>query len=1162
MLRLIYPLVLLSTFAVTGLFGAGPPKPPPGLEIADLPDSAFRRQLESLPPQARAAAMNRFQEFKVPMADVASIRADRSGRLFYACQGHVHELKAQPFYEEPELLQLEPVSGATVPISNPPVLHSREGAPYVIYLDFNGGVVSGKAWENADGVTEWDTKAFSKDSDHTTFSDAEQDAIRQIWQRISEDYAPFNVNVSTDPAFDPDVTGGASNIGWVLFTDSTDKTGVALPFDTAGGVAYVGVYGQSNYAFYQPAFVYANNLGPDVEQFMAEAGAHEMGHNMGLSHDGTDDGTNRVEYYSGHGSGETQWAPIMGGSYRRNVSTWSKGEYHDANNTEDDVSIIGGKTGYRTDDIGDTPATAVPLSLAGDAIVSPVTTRFVGDDPNEGIINSSTDIDQFSFSTSGGPVSITATPFVAEDTRYSRGNNLDIKLTLYDASEAIVATVDPGTTVGATLSTSLASGDYTLAIEGTGAGDPFSSTPTGYTDYGSLGMYFISGTIPQPLEITSPSAGETLQPNTLYPVSWIGPASGDLIQLDLYKGGVLQGPIASGIDGANTSYDWTVPSDLAEGSDYTILMTLNADPLRTAESAIFEIAAIAPLVTAQSPASPEELTTAQSQLVLTFNEPIDPATFSIAGDISSFTGPQGIDLSASLTGAGWDVTRTRLTLEFLSQSDPGYYRLVLQPAFTDTEGTAPDQDGDGLPGEPVEDAYVAIFLVSEGAVSGRLDLYATGFESDPGWLLDSGWEWGPPAQSAIGGPAAASSGSHVIATNLAGSYAPNLNPPIYANLPEIDTTGATQIELQFTRWLGVSYRQTGAPTQRHADTARLEVSTDGSTWTTVYASADAVADSGWSILNYALPSGVENQPTVYLRFGLESDDLQESYGWNIDDLVVSGFVENQADPPPAPVIVGHSPDAAETTAQSVLNISFSQPMDPASFDLTDIVDFTGPNGAISASGHSWLSDSVLRISFPEQSASGTYSLTLGPGIANTFGQEMDQDLDSIPGEAVEDVYTASFTIDIPVEYTAAESWRLENFGTAENSGETADTADFDKDGVSNLLERAFGTDPTNNQIWYQPEQVPVPVDSATYLSITYKRLAGGTGTTGVDYTVDGMVYKVQYNSDLGSAWNAGDVTEMSASDPVDGVQTVTVRLNTPVPTGAVQFIRLEVTSAP
>jgi hypothetical protein len=42
-----------------------------------------------------------------------------------------------------------------------------------------------------------------------------------------------------------------------------------------------------------------------------------------------------------------------------------KGEYHLANNTQDDLATIAGKISYRTDDHGNTPGTATALVVTG-----------------------------------------------------------------------------------------------------------------------------------------------------------------------------------------------------------------------------------------------------------------------------------------------------------------------------------------------------------------------------------------------------------------------------------------------------------------------------------------------------------------------------------------------------------------------------------------------------------------------------------------------------------------------------------------------------------------------------------------------------------------------------------------------------------------------------
>ena len=51
----------------------------------------------------------------------------------------------------------------------------------------------------------------------------------------------------------------------------------------------------------------------------------------------------------------------------------------------------------------------------------------------------------------------------------------------------------------------------------------------------------------------------------------------------------------------------------------------------------------------------------------------------------------------------------------------------------------------------------------------------------------------------------------------------------------------------------------------------------------------------------------------------------------------------------------------------------------------------------------------------------------------------------------------SFTVEgLP---SSLENWRLEHFGSTENSGDGADINDFDRDGLINLIEFAFGSDP-------------------------------------------------------------------------------------------------------
>lgn len=463
--------------------------------IGELPSGRFRVDLERLPPAAKGRALEWLRGFHFPASDVASLHVDPEGGICYACEfGHAHvaeETQGEPVAEgtEPE------TSNAAVPVSPFPdslKFHSRPGLTKRVYINFVGQTVSGTAWNSSLGRDSIVALPYNTDSDPTTFSDAEQAAIKRIWQRMAEDFAPFDIDVTTER---PATLNSTTAI--VLITRNTDANGDPNPASSAGGVAYVNVFGASNFiSTYSPAWVYHNNLG-NSEANIAEAASHEIGHNLGLSHDGT----TTQAYYGGHGtaSDPISWGPLMGTGYGKNVSQWSKGEYLNANNTQDDLAIIAGKTGYRTDDHGNTPGAATPLAVTGGTTISsttPETDPTNANSANKGVIERTTDTDVFSFVTGAGSIQLNANPWIQP--AGTRGGNLDILLELRDESGALVASSNPSNLTTASISANVAQGIYYLHVRNTGTGDPFASTPTGYTVYGSGGQYFLSGTIRDP----------------------------------------------------------------------------------------------------------------------------------------------------------------------------------------------------------------------------------------------------------------------------------------------------------------------------------------------------------------------------------------------------------------------------------------------------------------------------------------------------------------------------------------------------------------------------------------------------------------------------------------------------------------------------------------
>ena len=470
------------------------------VQLEDVPAGRFRNELARLSEPARRHALDKLGKLQVPLNDVASLSVEESGQLFYQCSPP--RLPPPPGLAAVEQADIptglsgvldKTEAAVAVPIASPPVRHSRPGATKVIYLDFNGHTITGTSWNTQKGnvgdanyrpaVTSYVAKPFDTDGDPASFSDSEQTVIVRVWERVTEDYSGFDVDVTTE-----EPVSFTRTTGRILISDNVDANGVNMPSSTAAGVAYIDVFGDFNYAsYFSPALVYSNQLS-NAASYIAEAASHEMGHNLSLSHDGTTGGS---EYYGGHGSGENSWNTIMGAASSRNVTQWSKGEYYNANNPEDDLALIAGHLGYMPDDRTDSNATATPLTVSGLTV------------SGSGIISQTGEADRFSFASGAGAITINATTF--RSASQSHGGNLDLALELYNSAGTLVASANVDGVKNATLSTTVSGGTYYLRLFGVGSGAPSNSTPTGYTNYSSLGQYTISGTVVATTQQAPPS---------------------------------------------------------------------------------------------------------------------------------------------------------------------------------------------------------------------------------------------------------------------------------------------------------------------------------------------------------------------------------------------------------------------------------------------------------------------------------------------------------------------------------------------------------------------------------------------------------------------------------------------------------------------------------
>ena len=135
------------------------------------------------------------------------------------------------------------IGGGVYDLGQTFALHSDPAALHSIYLDFNGHSMASSQWENGGALQ---LRPFYSDFS----SEANLLEIQRIWQRIAEDFAPFQVNVTTQEPISDDLRKTSStDPRWgvrMAFTYNENlATGQAITNAGGGGTAYIGSFNWS-----------------------------------------------------------------------------------------------------------------------------------------------------------------------------------------------------------------------------------------------------------------------------------------------------------------------------------------------------------------------------------------------------------------------------------------------------------------------------------------------------------------------------------------------------------------------------------------------------------------------------------------------------------------------------------------------------------------------------------------------------------------------------------------------------------------------------------------------------------------------------------------------------------------------------------------------------
>ncbi len=460
-------------------------------------------------------------------------------------------------------------------------------------------------------------------------------------------------------------------------------------------------------------------------------------------------------------------------------------------------------------------------------------------------------------------------------------------------------------------------------------------------------------------------------------------------------------------------------------------------------------AAAGPFVVNSTPAG--DVFGQRSSVRVQFDRAINVSTFTL-GQVAGFTRTDGTgvtDLGSTLqavtpvAGSGnrsFDIT-------FTTQTALGDYTLVIGPGIRDLAGNQMDQDHNGVPGETPGDQFTAEFALQGPQViaatpSGNANLPNTvnhvrlTFNEPivPSTLsLDDVFARGPSGVVAVSSiTAVAGSGNTQFDVNFAsltrtGQYSVFVLPYVtdsFGNALDQDRNfvGGELPGDIFVAEFGVTGPQVVTAAANSAlpgevfslrVTFNEDMNLSSFTPSKIASFTDPNGNNILSSVRAVVPVAPTNfrqfdvlfvpattagtytmviGPNVLDVYGNAMDqDVDAALPVGTDDQFTATFIVN------GPRVLSTSPTGTQTQPVDHVRVTFNEAMDPSSFTITQVADFTRTAGGITTdllsavtnvSAVPFTNNTQFDVTFDTQGAAGSYSLILSDVIADAYGNAL------------------------------------------------------------------------------------------------------------------------------------------------------------------------------